>query len=46
MTEEEMAMKDALARHIGMSAADILRQLLRREYTRTFGGKPAIKRKR
>jgi hypothetical protein len=46
MTEAEMKMKDALARHTGMSASDVVRQLLRREYARIFGKKPATTRRR
>lgn len=44
-TESERAMLEALAERDGLSAGDIVRQLVRRAYAEVFGDKPP-KRKR
>lgn len=46
MTEDERQMLEALAEKSGLTASDIVRQLVRREHAATFGEKPAKRRKR
>ena len=45
ISDEELAMVHALADAEGLSASDIVRQLIRRHYIEKFGDKPP-KRKR
>lgn len=46
MTEHERQMLEALAERSGLTASDIVRQLVRREHAATFGERPAKRRKR
>ena len=44
MSDEEMEMVRTLADQAGLTASDIVRQLIRREYEQKAGGKPPKKR--
>jgi DNA-binding GntR family transcriptional regulator len=46
VTDEERRMLEALAERDGLSASDVVRQLIRREYAATFGEAPKAKPKR
>jgi hypothetical protein len=46
MSVDEMAMLRALADSMGLSAADVVRQSVRRAYAEKFGDKPPKRTKR
>jgi hypothetical protein len=45
MGETEDRMLEELSERIGLSRADVIRQLIRREHTQVFGDKPRAKPK-
>lgn len=45
MAQDERKMLDALAEAQGLTASDIVRQLVRREYLATFPKKPRAQRR-